>query len=684
MNFKSITFVIFFTVNAVLAQCPTGDVYLNSQSDVEDFITNYGTCEVITGTVYIGDATDISGITAIKRIEGSLRISYSEITSVSNFSNLEFVGGDFIIDQSHLIETVEGINKLQAVNGDFLITQNYSGLKHIKGFNALEKIGGNFQVSENYSLETISTFDNLLNVDGWFLIRRANAMEKLEGFNNLVRIGVPTNPIWLSEGNLRITKNDSLAEINGFASLMEIAQSFEISENRKLEKVIGFTGLVQISYRMDFDRCPLLIEIPQFDNLVTIGSGLEIWNTGLEQIDGFNNIQIIGDLDPSWGNLYISDNNNLVAITGFNSLAKLEGELGITTNNKLTGLIGFSNLIETRGINITSNESITDLKGLENLFTVGIIDGNGISIRRNNSLSDCSAICNLLTNGNVYGVINIIDNPSKCSSEKEVRDECIPDFDDDGILNDDDLDDDNDGILDTVEQNGDLERDSDNDGYPDHMDLDSDGDDCFDVVEAGFIDADGNGILGSDPVTVDANGLVIGNGGYVSPLDSDFDGLYDFQQANTLSAGENGELNICENSMPVDLFDSLGGTPDMGGTWSPGLSSGTGVFDPSTDVAGVYTYTVTSGVCGMDTAEVNVVIDLLPNAGENGELEICENNMPVDLFDSLSGTPDLGGVWTPSLSSGTGVFDPSTDVAGVYTYTVTSGVCGMDTAEVNV
>ncbi|WP_440881020.1 hypothetical protein [Tenacibaculum sp. C7A-26P2] len=147
---KKLTLCFFVLINHILfSQCPTGDVYLNSQSDVESFISNYGTCEVITGTVYIGDAIDISEVTAIKRIEGSLIISYSEITSVSNFSNLEFVGGDFIIDQSHLIGTIEGINKLQTVNGDFLIIGNYSVLKDIKGFNALEKIGGNFQVSEN-------------------------------------------------------------------------------------------------------------------------------------------------------------------------------------------------------------------------------------------------------------------------------------------------------------------------------------------------------------------------------------------------------------------------------------------------------------------------------------------------------------------------------------------------------
>ena len=656
---------------------------MNNQTDVANYIANFGTCDIIPGNLYIGDATDISGITAIKRIEGSLIINYSEITSVSNFSNLEFIGGDFEIDQSHLIETIEGINKLQTVNGDFLITQNYNGLKNIKGFNALEKIGGNFQVSENYSLETISQFDNLLNVDGWFLIRRCNAVEKLIGFNRLIKIGTLFN-VSSFKGNLSIERNDALTDINGFNSLTEVVRNIDIGQNANLVNILGFTSLVKV-FSMNINRCPFLIEIPNFNNLVTIGSGLEIWNTGLPQIDGFNNIQIIGDLNPSWGNLYISDNNNLISITGFNKLNKLEGDLGISQNNNLQSLQGFSNLIELRGLLVGGNASLENLSGLENVFILDAFGGTALNISKNSSLVDCSVLCNLLSNGTIIGIIYILDNPSKCSSESEVREECIPDFDDDGILNDDDLDDDNDGILDTVEQNGNPARDSDNDNYPDHQDLDSDNDGCFDVIEAGFNDDDQNGTLGSLPDDVDINGLIIGEpDGYITPLDNNSDGVFDFQQANTLNAGDDGNLQICINNASVDLFDSLTGNPDTGGLWTPSLTSGTGMFDPSKDTTGIYTYTVTNGVCGSDTSEVNVTIDILPNAGEDGNLEICINSTSVDLFDSLTGTPDTGGVWTPSLTSGTGMFDPSMDTTGIYTYTVTNGVCGSDTSEVNV
>jgi gliding motility-associated-like protein len=138
------------------------------------------------------------------------------------------------------------------------------------------------------------------------------------------------------------------------------------------------------------------------------------------------------------------------------------------------------------------------------------------------------------------------------------------------------------------------------------------------------------------------------------------------------NAGTNGVLNICSNASPQNLFSSLLGTPQTGGTWSPALASGTGVFNPSVDTAGVYTYTVTGiAPCGSDSATVTVTKTQAPNPGVSGLLNICSNSSSQDLFISLGGTPQTGGVWSPALASGTGLFNPSLDAASVYTYTLT-------------
>ncbi|MDC3276057.1 gliding motility-associated C-terminal domain-containing protein [Flavobacteriaceae bacterium] len=105
----------------------------------------------------------------------------------------------------------------------------------------------------------------------------------------------------------------------------------------------------------------------------------------------------------------------------------------------------------------------------------------------------------------------------------------IVDSDGDGLTNAYDLDDDNDGILDTVEKKEDL----DGDGLLNVIDLDSDGDGCFDTIEAGFTDEDFDGVIGVSPVEVGPNGLVQNVLAYSTPVDMNENLIYDFLDFET-------------------------------------------------------------------------------------------------------------------------------------------------------
>src|SRR5690606_38589489 len=117
-------------------------------------------------------------------------------------------------------------------------------------------------------------------------------------------------------------------------------------------------------------------------------------------------------------------------------------------------------------------------------------------------------------------------------------------------------------------------------------------------------------------------------------------------------AGNNANVSICSNEDPRDLFVLLGASAQTGGVWSPALASGTGIFDPSIDATGTYTYTIVgSSPCGADSAAVTVTVVPGPNAGQNGTLTLCSNSTPQNLFDALNGSPNTGGVWSPALAS---------------------------------
>jgi len=159
--------------------------------------------------------------------------------------------------------------------------------------------------------------------------------------------------------------------------------------------------------------------------------------------------------------------------------------------------------------------------------------------------------------------------------------------------------------------------------------------------------------------------------------------------ASTVDAGTNGTLALCSTSGAVDLFASLGGTPDVGGTWTaPGGAAHSNTFTPGTDVAGVYTYTVLCSPqpCSDASATVTVTVNEPPDAGSNASVSVCSNAASFDLFASLGGSPDAGGAWTgPGGTPVASTFVPGTSVQGVYTYTVLGAPpCVNATATVNV
>ena len=135
---------------------------------------------------------------------------------------------------------------------------------------------------------------------------------------------------------------------------------------------------------------------------------------------------------------------------------------------------------------------------------------------------------------------------------------------------------------------------------------------------------------------------------------------------NALDPGTNGTIDICEGETvtTTELFNALGGSPDAGGTWSPAPAGG-----------GTYTYThVATANCPAASSQVVVTEQPAPDAGTNGTLTICEGETvtTAELFNSLGGSPDAGGSWSPALAG-----------AGTYTYTVNGAPnCPNATAQV--
>ena len=152
---------------------------------------------------------------------------------------------------------------------------------------------------------------------------------------------------------------------------------------------------------------------------------------------------------------------------------------------------------------------------------------------------------NTLFDGTDYIKYTIKDDQGKVSNVANIILLINRDTDGDGVPDNVDLDDDNDGILDVEEIAYAInDGDSDHDGIPDQIDLDSDNDGTNDVIEAGRIDADGNG-QADGPVnvvgvaqSVATSGIVLDTDGDQVPnyldLDSDADGVNDLVESGNV------------------------------------------------------------------------------------------------------------------------------------------------------
>ncbi len=118
-----------------------------------------------------------------------------------------------------------------------------------------------------------------------------------------------------------------------------------------------------------------------------------------------------------------------------------------------------------------------------------------------------------------------------CSEASVCVDGPTADFDRDGIPNDEDVDADNDGVPDVVENGADLDGDTDGDGVPDYADPDT----------AGFVDENGNGI--HDPADFDGDGVP-----NHLDLDSDNDGIPDLVENGAMALDVDGDGRLDDDT----------------------------------------------------------------------------------------------------------------------------------------
>ncbi len=215
----------------------------------------------------------------------------------------------------------------------------------------------------------------------------------------------------------------------------------------------------------------------------------------------------------------------------------------------------------TQTLNVLANDSDPDGDTLT-ITAVGAPDNGGNAVINGNAIDYTPAAGFTGAETFSYTVSDGKGGSDTASVTANVT-QNAPDFDGDGIADDTDIDDDNDGIPDTVEGTADF----DGDGLPNYQDPDADGDGILDLAESGLnasergaLDADGDGRIDSHN-SFGANGLAddvetMADSGQTdydndqigdAPVDTDGDGQPDFLD---LDSDNDGIPDVIEAGLP--------------------------------------------------------------------------------------------------------------------------------------
>ncbi|SMC74881.1 T9SS type A sorting domain-containing protein [Moheibacter sediminis] len=377
-------FLIVFSLFILKAQCPTGTLTINSQSQIDQFIIDYPNCQEINASIRILNApsvTNLNGFQNLTSINGLLEIyNCSNLTDITGLSNLERINDDFRLDSTGVTMIENNFPKLMHIAGKLHIDNEnlikIDDFKNLVNCNLVEIIG-------NINLNQLMGFDNL---DNSTVRIESNNIEFIDAFQNVSKMQ-----------RLNISNNtDIFLNISPLYNLLEISSS--LSLNMRSHSLDWLPNLTSINFGLSINIFELN-DISGLSNLNCINGLIYITNSNLNSLTGLQNIN-----SESITSINLLNNSNLSSCS-LPNICSFISQGGFTTliNNE-QGCNSVEEILESCSMSIDSHE----LNSKINIYP------NPVKNDLNISLKDNSLKVNKISLYDLSGkLVNEFENQSK-------------------------------------------------------------------------------------------------------------------------------------------------------------------------------------------------------------------------------------------------------------------------------
>lgn len=103
------------TITVDYSPCPTGQVVLSTQADVNQFLINYPDCTELPNNLYIGvqsgnsDVSNLTALSKIGKVGGYLVVYNTNLTTLNGLNNLTSIGQDIDIRNNNVLSDISAL-----------------------------------------------------------------------------------------------------------------------------------------------------------------------------------------------------------------------------------------------------------------------------------------------------------------------------------------------------------------------------------------------------------------------------------------------------------------------------------------------------------------------------------------------------------------------------------------------